>query len=85
MIEHSHAEMNEGQAAFDRFRKAVKTIATVPKSAVIARSVRMAKNEQTSKPVGSKASKQLSNKGSSKSQKSVAGSALTQRPSSKKK
>lgn len=44
----------------------------------------MGKNEVTSKPVGSKASKQLSNSSSTKSQKSVAGSALTQRPSKKR-
>lgn len=34
MKEHSHAEMNEGADAFDRFRKAVKTIVSVPKSVV---------------------------------------------------
>jgi hypothetical protein len=28
------AEMHEGQAAFNRFRKAMKTIVAVPKSAV---------------------------------------------------
>jgi hypothetical protein len=44
----------------------------------------MAKNEQTSKPVGTKASKQLSTPTTSKSGKSVAGSALTQRPDKKK-
>jgi hypothetical protein len=38
------------------------------------------RNEQTSKAVGSKASKQLSSKSTSKPAKSVAGSALTQRP-----
>ena len=45
----------------------------------------MAKNEQTSKRVGSKASKILRNPKSTLSQKSVAGSALTQRPDKKKK
>ena len=40
----------------------------------------MAKNEQTSKRVGSKASKQLRSGKTSKDGKSVAGSALTQRP-----
>jgi hypothetical protein len=44
----------------------------------------MAKNEQTSKSVGSKASKQLAKPSTSKSGKSVAGSALTQRPDKKK-
>jgi hypothetical protein len=34
MKEHSHSEMNEGQAAFNRFRKAVKAIVSVPKSVV---------------------------------------------------
>ena len=45
----------------------------------------MAKNERTSKAVGTKASKLLGNKKSSKNVKSVAGSALTQRPDRKKK
>jgi hypothetical protein len=31
MKPNSHAEMHEGQEAFDRFRKAMKTIATVRK------------------------------------------------------
>jgi hypothetical protein len=43
----------------------------------------MARNEQTSKSVGTKASKQLSNPQSKPAQKSVAGSALTQRPDHK--
>lgn len=34
MKEHSHGEMHEGTDAFDRFRKAMKTIVTVPKSVV---------------------------------------------------
>ena len=45
----------------------------------------MAKNERTSKPVGKKASQLLRSKKSSKNVKSVAGSALTQRPDRKKK
>ena len=40
----------------------------------------MAKNEQTSKKVGTKASQQLRSRKSSSNQKSVAASALTQRP-----
>ena len=34
MKSNSHAEMHEGQGAFDRFRKALKSIVAVPKSAV---------------------------------------------------
>lgn len=45
----------------------------------------MAKNEKTSKEVASKASKLLRSKKSSKTVKSVAGSALTQAPDKKKK
>lgn len=45
----------------------------------------MARNEKTSKAVGKKASKLLRSKKSSKKVKSVAGSALTQRPDKKKK
>jgi hypothetical protein len=45
----------------------------------------MAKNEQTSKAVASKASKILSNPNSSKAAKSVAASALTQAPPKKNK
>ncbi len=41
-------------------------------------------NEQTSKKVASQASKQLSNPKSTKAQKSVAASALTQAPNRKK-
>jgi len=41
----------------------------------------MGKNEQTSNSVGTKASKQLKRRSSTKAQKSVAGSALTHRPS----
>jgi hypothetical protein len=44
----------------------------------------MAKNEKTSKPVGTTASKLLSNPKSSPAVKSVAASALTQRPDHKK-
>lgn len=44
----------------------------------------MGKNEKTSKNVGTKASKQLSSPKSKPAQKSVAGSALTQRPDKKK-
>jgi len=43
------------------------------------------RNEQTSKRVASKASKILRNPKSSKAAKSVAGSALTQRPNRKRK
>jgi hypothetical protein len=42
------------------------------------------RNEQTSKKVSSQAAKILSNPKSSKAQKSVAGSALTQAPNKKK-
>jgi hypothetical protein len=45
----------------------------------------MAKNEKTSKAVGTKASKILSDPKSTKAQKSVARSALTQMPNKKKK
>ena len=45
----------------------------------------MAKNEKTSKRVGTKASKLLRSKKTSKPVKSVAGSALTQRPDKKRK
>ena len=45
----------------------------------------MAKNEKTSAKVASKAAKQLNNPHTSKSGKSVAGSALTQAPNRKKK
>jgi hypothetical protein len=44
----------------------------------------MARNEKTSKKVGTKASKLLRSKKTSKTVKSVAGSALTQRPDKKK-
>lgn len=44
----------------------------------------MAKNEQTSPKVASKAGKQLSSPKTSKAGKSVAGSALTQAPNKKK-
>jgi hypothetical protein len=44
----------------------------------------MGKNERTSPSVASKASKQLSNPSSTKSQKSVAASALTQTKDKKK-
>lgn len=45
----------------------------------------MANNEKTSKSVGSKASKLLSNPNTPKSVKSVAASALSQRPDKKRK
>ena len=45
----------------------------------------MARNEKTSRKVASKASKILRNPKSTKAQKSVAGSALTQAPDKKKK
>lgn len=45
----------------------------------------MAKNEKTGEAVASKASEQLKSKKSSPSEKSVAGSALTQAPDKKKK
>ena len=44
----------------------------------------MARNEKTSKRVAKKASKQLRSPKSTKDQKSVAGSALTQAPDKKK-
>ncbi|WP_411850808.1 hypothetical protein ACLB90_18440 [Stenotrophomonas sp. LGBM10] len=44
----------------------------------------MAKDEKTGKSVGTKASEQLKNPKSTPAQKSVAGSALTQRPDKKK-
>jgi len=44
----------------------------------------MAKNERTSKRVGTKASKLLRSKSTPKNVKSVAASALTQRPDRKK-
>ena len=44
----------------------------------------MARNEKTSKRVGKTASKLLRNKKSSRKVKSVAGSALTQRPDRKR-
>lgn len=44
----------------------------------------MARNEKTSKRVGRTASKLLRSKGTSKRVKSVAGSALTQRPDRKR-
>jgi hypothetical protein len=43
----------------------------------------MSRNEKTSKQVGTLASKQLSNPKSTPAQKSVAASALTQRPDHK--
>jgi hypothetical protein len=45
----------------------------------------MARNERTSKRVGTKASKLLRSKRTSKNVKSVAASALTQRPDRKRK
>jgi hypothetical protein len=45
----------------------------------------MPKNEKTSPRVGTLASKQLTNPKSTPAQKSVAASALTQRPDNKKK
>lgn len=45
----------------------------------------MAKNEKTSKPAGTAASKVLRNPSSSKDAKSAAGSALSQRPDRKTK
>ena len=44
----------------------------------------MAKNERTSKRVGSKAAKLLAKKGTKKTVRSVAASALTQRPDRKR-
>lgn len=54
------------------------------KSSVYGRAT-MARNEKTSKAVGTKASKLLRSKSTSKAVKSVAASALTQRPDRKKK
>ena len=34
-MKQSHADIQEGPEAFDRFRKAMKTIVSVPKSAVV--------------------------------------------------
>jgi hypothetical protein len=45
----------------------------------------MAKNEQTSKRAGTAASKVLRSKSTGKNSKTAAGSALTQRPSKKRK
>jgi len=47
------------------------------------RAEQMAKDEKTGKKAGTAASKVLKNKGSSKDDKTAAGSALSQRPSKK--
>ena len=50
MKEHSHAQMNEGQSAFERFRKAVKTIVAVPKSLVTTDQKKKADKKKAAKP-----------------------------------
>lgn len=45
----SHPEMREGQDAFDRFRKAVKTIVAVPKSVVSADQKKKADRKKAAK------------------------------------
>lgn len=44
----SHAEIDEGPAAFDRFRRAVKTVLSVPKTALPQRPSR--KKKKAAKP-----------------------------------
>ena len=46
----SSHEMQEGQDAFDRFRKAVKTIVAVPKSVVTADQKKKAEQKKAAKP-----------------------------------
>ena len=45
----SHAEMHEGQDALDRFRKAIKAIVSVPKSALPDRKKSPTKKKKVSK------------------------------------
>ena len=45
----SHTDMKEGQDAFDRFRKAVKTIVAVPKSVVTADQKKKAAKKKAAK------------------------------------
>ncbi len=49
-VKTQHADMHEGQDAFDRFRKALKTVVSVPKSALPPRPSRTKK--RTAKPKG---------------------------------
>ena len=45
----SHAEMHEGPDAFDRFKKAMRTIVSVPKAAVIPAKKVPAKSKRATK------------------------------------
>jgi hypothetical protein len=49
MKSESHSEMHEGRQAFDRFRKAVKTIVNVPKNAVVPAKKVAAKKKRAAK------------------------------------
>jgi hypothetical protein len=46
----SHSDMQEGPAALERFRKAVKTIVAVPKSVVTADQKKKAEKKKTARP-----------------------------------
>ena len=43
-------EMHEGQTAFERFRKAIKAIISVPKSAVVPARKKSPKKKRATKP-----------------------------------